>query len=303
MTVTLNDQPNNVVVDGDVVTVAVSGVGAQGPQGIQGATGATGPQGPPAAIVATSPLAFDTPTQTVSLGVGTGLTTSAGSLIPDFGATSGKVTQGNDSRLTDARTPTAHASTHQIGGSDALTGPSIGAVPLNWTTGDYERAVWGTTGVSALAMTLNRMYASAIYVPRGASIDRVAIEVTIAGSAGSVVRMGLYSNGTNAVGDLLFDAGTVDTETSTGYKEITVSWTNLTGDIYWIVAVAQVAAPTVRGVSSNTHLGGFGPYNLGLNNAPDRWQVFQSASVSGALPSTFTTNTATLGPIMLVRVG
>jgi hypothetical protein len=54
--------------------------GPQGPQGIQGetgetgstgATGATGPQGPqgdPGVVAATSPLAYDSGTQTVSLG-------------------------------------------------------------------------------------------------------------------------------------------------------------------------------------------------------------------------------------------
>jgi hypothetical protein len=38
-----------------------------------------------------------------------------------FGTTAGTVTQGNDSRLTNARTPTAHASTHASAGSDPLT--------------------------------------------------------------------------------------------------------------------------------------------------------------------------------------
>ena len=38
-----------------------------------------------------------------------------------YGTTSGTAAQGNDSRLSDARTPTAHASSHASGGSDALT--------------------------------------------------------------------------------------------------------------------------------------------------------------------------------------
>lgn len=37
-----------------------------------------------------------------------------------FGTTSGTFCQGNDSRLSDSRTPTSHASTHQTGGSDAV---------------------------------------------------------------------------------------------------------------------------------------------------------------------------------------
>jgi len=45
----------------------------------------------------------------------------------NFGSAAGTVTQGNDSRLSDARTPTAHKTSHATGGSDALTYSDIGA--------------------------------------------------------------------------------------------------------------------------------------------------------------------------------
>lgn len=56
---------------------------------------------------------------------GTGLTgggdlSADRTLTADFGSAAGKVCQGNDSRLSDARTPTAHATSHQPGGTDAL---------------------------------------------------------------------------------------------------------------------------------------------------------------------------------------
>lgn len=55
---------------------------------------------------------------------GTGLTgggTSGGvTLAADFGSGAGKVTQGNDSRLSDSRTPTAHAASHKAGGTDQI---------------------------------------------------------------------------------------------------------------------------------------------------------------------------------------
>jgi hypothetical protein len=205
-----------------------------------------------------------------------------------------------DSRLSDARTPTSHLASHRAGGSDAITGYDIGVVPIPWTAGHYRRYPWSTAVAGSLVMVLNRAYATAIYVPRNASIDRVGLSVTAVGTTGSVVRLGLYSHSVDRPGTLISEAGTVDTATSTGMKELTVAWSNLTAGIYWIVAVAQVAVPTVTTVGNN-YLGGWGPFNLGLDPIPDRWQVYQTAAMSGALTSSFTTNTAIGGPAIFVR--
>jgi hypothetical protein len=47
---------------------------------------------------------------------------------PVYGMTANTVTQGNDPRLSDARSPLAHASTHAAAGSDPLTPESIAAL-------------------------------------------------------------------------------------------------------------------------------------------------------------------------------
>ena len=58
--------------------------------------------------------------------------------LPAFGTGSGTFCQGNDSRLSDARTPTAHASTHRSGGSDSIKLDDLAApddnTDLNATT-------------------------------------------------------------------------------------------------------------------------------------------------------------------------
>lgn len=50
------------------------------------------------------------------------VTTTSGVLTTGaFGTAGGTICQGNDSRLSDARTPTSHAASHASGGSDAVT--------------------------------------------------------------------------------------------------------------------------------------------------------------------------------------
>jgi hypothetical protein len=77
---------------------------------------------------------------TTSIVAGTGLTgggtlASAVTLNVDFGTASGKVCQGDDARLSDARTPTTHKTSHATGGTDALAPADIGAAAATHTHG------------------------------------------------------------------------------------------------------------------------------------------------------------------------
>ena len=62
---------------------------------------------------------------TRAITAGTGLTgggdlTANRTLAVSYGTTAGTAAQGNDTRLSDARTPTSHAASHASGGADAL---------------------------------------------------------------------------------------------------------------------------------------------------------------------------------------
>jgi hypothetical protein len=86
----------------------------------------------------TAALAGKAATST-TISAGTGLTgggdlSANRTLAVAYGTTAGTAAQGNDSRLSDARTPTAHKSTHATGGSDALTAGDIGGVAKSGDT-------------------------------------------------------------------------------------------------------------------------------------------------------------------------
>lgn len=86
-----------------------------------------------------------------SITAGTGLTggtiTTSGTIAADFGSTAGTICQGNDARLSDARTPTAHKSTHAILGSDPLSPADIGAASDIHSHGQISAV--GTIGSTA----------------------------------------------------------------------------------------------------------------------------------------------------------
>ena len=121
--------------------------GVAGPQGPAGAAGATGPAGSSGVISVTAPLTNNGTSSAAALGV-------------DVGTTAGTVAAGNDSRFSDARTPTAHAASHATGGADAVssvvvTPSSLTADQNNWAigTGDVFRvagtAARNVTGIAA----------------------------------------------------------------------------------------------------------------------------------------------------------
>jgi hypothetical protein len=54
-----------------------------------------------------------------------------------FGTAANSFCEGNDSRLSDSRTPTAHASTHQTGGTDVIANVVVSPAQITANTDDY----------------------------------------------------------------------------------------------------------------------------------------------------------------------
>jgi hypothetical protein len=113
------------------------------------------------------------------------------------------------------------------------------------------------------------------------------------------VRLGIYQDdGTFYPGALLLDAGTV-AAASTGEKSITgLTQVLQAGTVYWLVAAPQGAGGTVPICTAakvpQTYVGVLGDMaaNAGFlfgGSASGQQIGFKQASVSGALPSNFTT--------------
>lgn len=108
---------DTIVIETPVATVLeVSGLqGPQGPTGPQGPAGGGGGGG------------SGTVTSVALAGTGLSITgspvTASGTITANvsYGTTAGTACEGNDSRLSNARTPTAHASSHWGGGNDPLS--------------------------------------------------------------------------------------------------------------------------------------------------------------------------------------
>jgi hypothetical protein len=65
----------------------------------------------------------------------------------------GKAVQGNDTRLSNARTPLTHAATHKTGGSDALTAADVGAATSSDITTAVNNHAAVTTSIHGIADT------------------------------------------------------------------------------------------------------------------------------------------------------
>ncbi len=158
--------------------------------------------------------------------------------------------------------------------------------------------------------TLTPVKDTVIYVPfpivTAFSIDRIALGVSAAGGATSVVRLGLYSSDANGQpSTLITDYGTID-GTSNTYQEKTVSPTQaLTANtLYWVAVCWQV------GTVSSGALRAFSPGNgseyvgFAANSGDPRLCNYVQASVTGAFAGATptTTNQTNTNPAVKVRI-
>jgi len=174
-----------------------------------------------------------------------------------------------------------------LSGVGLVTDSTVGGTPPA-STYLYPLAPTATATSNALG---NDVFRAAPALLPAISITKVGAEVTVAGSTGCTVRLGIYAdNGNYAPGSLILDAGTIPGD-AVGVAEITLGSTAvLPAGYYWLGAVVQgtpATQPTLRTLSGNNVPPGF---ILGAGTStPSAGQSMVGVgqvSVTGALPAT-----------------
>ena len=168
-------------------------------------------------------------------------------------------------------------------------------VGLTLASGNYTTAP-SDDALSTLALTDGKALLVPLAFSRAVDLDRIGIEVTGAG-AGSVIRLGWYPSSGGIPVAPVFDAGTIDGTSATA-QTITIAQRVEVGR-YWLVAVAQGGAPTVRSI-----VGDLVSTSVLGTATGSRLSCYGATGVAGALPSSppsFTSVDAA-APRIVVRV-
>lgn len=183
-----------------------------------------------------------------------------------------------------------------ISASSAAPGDGIG-VPV-YRVGYYYTP--SSVSISTGAFAQGQTRATPLFCRVGQAFDRMAVEVTSAGEAGSVVRLGIYgSSGGIPSGTPLLDAGTVAGDGATGVKEVTISFV-ATEPVLWLTAVNQLCPATPATLRSYN---GMTP-GVGFSSTPSAGQVvtcYQASLQTGALGAFGTPSTQNAAPRVWLR--
>lgn len=165
----------------------------------------------------------------------------------------------------------------------------------------YKAGAWWNTSQgfgSATAKTADLLYLWPMVLTRSITFDKISTYVTVAGSAGTVIRMGIYNSSANGMPTTLV-AGSEVTQNGTVVNTATIAGETISVALgrgrYYLGLVAQGT-----GTMPTTATGSFGTFVLNSGSSTNftnimssRSSVFGVAGVSGALTADLTAATFT----------
>jgi len=157
-----------------------------------------------------------------------------------------------------------------------------------WQSGRYYCVPNSGSVTTTASLSTAVVRATPFVVPNDVTLVRIGGEVTGAGDAGSVLRLGIYGDdGTGRPGPLIIDAGTIAGDSAT-VQEITIS-AALKAGVYYSAAAQQVVTVTPPTVRAITLLGAMGlDAGVSLPGAGSAPLGYTMTSISGAFPASFT---------------
>lgn len=170
--------------------------------------------------------------------------------------------------------------------------------------GVFPRAGYyvGPSGTrTTLATVASVEYAVPIMVAASGTLSKIGCEI-ITGAAATTVRLGVRADANGIPGTLLLDAGTVDaTATTASGIEITGLSLRLVPGIYWFTATSQGGTPTLRAETGDIWPSA-APSLASALGATANTGYTTAATVTGALPTTYTVSTRTGSPPRVVAL-
>lgn len=189
-----------------------------------------------------------------------------------------------------------------------LAADSTQTTGLSWTTPDPPYGLPLISGTyiapggirSTVAMTQSVEYAAPVYIVQAGTIVRVGVEVTAAGAASTVIRIGIRADVGHLPGTVLLDT-TVAGDAITSGVEATVSVAIPAAGIYWFTATAQGGTPTVRSTTGATGFASTSPTLAAALGATPNGGYITAATVTGALGTYTVSNRAGAMPLVVAR--
>lgn len=186
---------------------------------------------------------------------------------------------GNDSSATDATVVinAIEAGLETVEG--ALWGVTKSGV---WVTGDHGNTT--TAAFPADGQLIGLPYP----VQSAHTLDRLGVEITAAGAAGALIRLGIYkANANGADFSLVVDGGTIDGTQGAGFYNVTISQALTTG-FHLLCAVSQGAPASRTTVRASGSAGGsarmLSASTQSLVTSGFQPAALSTTGVTGALP-------------------